>query len=292
MAKSPKNKAKTNRISRKQAELNKEYNKQRNRIKKFLKSAEGRGFIFWAQPVTRKNNKRTGESQVVFPKGLEEFSLPDRPKKITEASINKLKKITTQYLYQRSVFLDITTGEAFTGSEGVAIERSRRSKKAAETRKRKKRIYTEPDYLDGDGSYWYEDSIPDPPSGDAYDYILDEIMPMLQSLAPAEDRYTKKGNLWAVDEARKTWSNALVKTFLRIQDEESSNGTMAEYCDYLVSVADKINGLLEEAKISSKAESVAANCERIMKLLNRGEHLQPHEEDALQRYVMGEIDEL
>lgn len=315
MASKPKKKAKTNRISAKQTALNKEYNKQLNRIRKFIKSAEGRGYIFWNKPVQRKNNKRTGESQVVVPTDVDYWALPQRPKRVTEASVNKLKKITTEYLYQRAMYVDIRTGEIFTGSEGVSIENKRRSQKSAETRKKRTRIFTEDahdydHYIDEEyeltdydrRSFWgnvddddedYSDSrYPSPPQGEVYDYILDEIMALLKSLAPSEDRYTKRGKLWAVDESRKTWSNALTRIFLRIQDQESANGTMAEYCDYLVSVADRINYFVDQAKKSSDAAIVAANCEAIMKLLNRGENLQPHEEDALQRYVMGEIDDL
>lgn len=54
--------------------------------------------------------------------------LPKIPKKITEASVRRLKKITTEKLYKESRFVDIETGEILTSKEGQALERSRRKK--------------------------------------------------------------------------------------------------------------------------------------------------------------------
>lgn len=54
--------------------------------------------------------------------------LPKIPKKITEASVRRLKKITTEKLYKESRFIDIETGEILTSKEGQALERSRRKK--------------------------------------------------------------------------------------------------------------------------------------------------------------------
>ena len=54
--------------------------------------------------------------------------LPKIPKKITEASVRRLKKITTEKLYKESRFIDIETGEILTSKEGQELERSRRKK--------------------------------------------------------------------------------------------------------------------------------------------------------------------
>lgn len=54
--------------------------------------------------------------------------LPKIPKKITEASVRRLKKLTTEKLYKESRFVDIETGEILTSKEGQALERSRRKK--------------------------------------------------------------------------------------------------------------------------------------------------------------------
>ena len=54
--------------------------------------------------------------------------LPKIPKKITEASVRRLKRITTEKLYKESRFIDVETGEILTSKEGQALERSRRKK--------------------------------------------------------------------------------------------------------------------------------------------------------------------
>lgn len=54
--------------------------------------------------------------------------LPKIPKKITEASVRRLKKLTTEKLYKESRFIDFETGEILTSKEGQALERSRRKK--------------------------------------------------------------------------------------------------------------------------------------------------------------------
>lgn len=54
--------------------------------------------------------------------------LPKIPKKITEASVRRLKKLTTEKLYKESRFIDTETGEILTSKEGQELERSRRKK--------------------------------------------------------------------------------------------------------------------------------------------------------------------
>ena len=62
--------------------------------------------------------------------------LPKEPKKITEASVRRIKKISSN-LYKKSYYVN-EEGEVISGVEGRKYERSRSAKKAAETRKRKK----------------------------------------------------------------------------------------------------------------------------------------------------------
>lgn len=62
--------------------------------------------------------------------------LPKEPKKITEASVRRIKKISSN-LYKKSYYVT-EEGEVISGEEGRKYERSRAAKKADETRKRKK----------------------------------------------------------------------------------------------------------------------------------------------------------
>lgn len=97
---------------KKQTPTERAYSKQVKRIKQFINRAEKRGYQF------RKD------------------VLPQRPKRITQASVKKLSKLTPEKLYQKAVYGGLASGgEIVPASEGVKLERSLRSKKAAETRK-------------------------------------------------------------------------------------------------------------------------------------------------------------
>lgn len=97
---------------RKQTPAERAYSKQVKRIKQFMRRAEKRGYQF------------------------SENALPQRPKRVTQASVRKLAKLTPEKLYQKAVYgSSATYGEIVPATEGVKLERSLRAKKAAETRK-------------------------------------------------------------------------------------------------------------------------------------------------------------
>ena len=99
---------------RKQTPAERAYSKQVKRIKQFISRAEKRGYQF------------------------SEDVLPQKPKRVTEASVRKLAKLTPEKLYQKAVYGGLASeGEIVPAIEGVKLERSLRAKKAAETRKYK-----------------------------------------------------------------------------------------------------------------------------------------------------------
>lgn len=101
--------------SAKQQAINKLYAKERNRLKSFVRRAEKRGYS--------------------FPDTL----IPSIPKRKTEASIRKLKKLTKDVLYSKATYGgEATFGEIVSGKEGLNLERKARAKKASETRKANK----------------------------------------------------------------------------------------------------------------------------------------------------------
>lgn len=101
--------------SAKQQAINKAYAKERNRLKSFVRRAEKRGYS--------------------FPDTL----IPSIPKRKTEASIRKLKKLTKDVLYSKATYGgEATFGEIVSGKEGLNLERKLRAKKANETRKANK----------------------------------------------------------------------------------------------------------------------------------------------------------
>lgn len=107
-------KAKKGQTAKQQA-INKAYAKERNRIKSFVRRAEKRGYI--------------------FPESI----VPSIPKRKTEASIRKLKKLTKEALYSKASYGGAATfGEIVSGKEGLRLERQLRAKKSAETRRKNK----------------------------------------------------------------------------------------------------------------------------------------------------------
>lgn len=99
---------------RKQTPAEKAYNRERRRIQRQITRMSQRGY------------------------DVPENILPPRPKRITEASVRRLQKITTPKLYERSRYIDLETGELLTGTEGRRLERQAAARRAAETRRQRR----------------------------------------------------------------------------------------------------------------------------------------------------------
>lgn len=98
----------------KKSQLLKEYNKERNRIKRFIRNAEKRGYVF------------------------EPNLIPPRPKTITSGSIRRLSKIRPAQLYKNAYAISAVTGQPITVEQRKREIREEASRKAWETRRRKK----------------------------------------------------------------------------------------------------------------------------------------------------------
>lgn len=98
----------------KKSQLLKEYNKERNRIKRFIRNAEKRGYVF------------------------EPNLIPPRPKTITSGSIRRLSKIRPAQLYNKAYAISGVTGQPITVEQRKREIREEATRKAWETRRRKK----------------------------------------------------------------------------------------------------------------------------------------------------------
>lgn len=98
----------------KKSQLLKEYNKERNRIKRFIRNAEKRGYVF------------------------EPNLIPPKPKTITSGSIRRLSKIRPAQLYKKAYAISAVTGQPITVEQRKREIREEASRKAWETRRRKK----------------------------------------------------------------------------------------------------------------------------------------------------------
>lgn len=98
----------------KKSQLLKEYNKERNRIKRFIRNAEKRGYVF------------------------EPNLIPPKPKTITSGSIRRLSKIRPAQLYNKAYAISTVTGQPITVAQRKREIREEATRKAWETRRRKK----------------------------------------------------------------------------------------------------------------------------------------------------------
>ena len=94
-----------------QKQLELEVKKNLRRIKRFVKSAEKRGYSF------------------------SDKAIPNLPKTITKETLYRFQSITPEKLYKKSVYVS-PAGTKVKGTERRKAERSEASKKAGETRKR------------------------------------------------------------------------------------------------------------------------------------------------------------
>lgn len=98
----------------KKSQLLKEYNKERSRIKRFIHNAEKRGYVF------------------------DPNIIPPKPKTITSGSVRRLSKIRPAQLYNKAYAISVVTGQPITVEQRKKEIRQEASRKAWETRRRKK----------------------------------------------------------------------------------------------------------------------------------------------------------
>lgn len=98
----------------KKSQLLKEYNKERNRIKRFIRDAEKRGYVF------------------------EPNLIPPKPKTITSGSVRRLAKIKPANLYSKAYAISAVTGQPITVEQRKREIREEASRKGWEKRRREK----------------------------------------------------------------------------------------------------------------------------------------------------------
>lgn len=113
-----------------QSKYKEAYNKERRRIASFMRDAKARGYEF----------------EIGVPKTAKQKG------KVTKADVERLRKMTPDYLYGKATYtraFDPRTGAPLTGQQGREYERSQSAKKAAQTRKkRRKKVASQDVYVD------------------------------------------------------------------------------------------------------------------------------------------------
>lgn len=83
---------------RKLTKVEQDYNRNRRRIKQFIRRAEKRGFVF------------------------PEFTMPDRPNKITKKAVKELERWTPKKFYEKGYYKTSWTGEVVPAIQGRKME--------------------------------------------------------------------------------------------------------------------------------------------------------------------------
>lgn len=132
---------KTKTIGKKQQEIKKQYMKERRRIQSWIRRAEKRGYTV-------------------------NYNLPAIPKKLTQASINRLAKMDTEKLYSKSTYVKAYRNETtkqfetkvISGKEARAYERKVARVKGQKTKEFKRKYGTTPKEYYGEDVYYKSDA--------------------------------------------------------------------------------------------------------------------------------------
>lgn len=217
---------------RKQTEAEKLYSKQLKRIKQFIRRAEKRGFVF------------------------EEDIIPQKPKKVTKASVRKLEKLTPEKLYKKSLYLEESTGEIEEAQKRRKEERKQSARKAVKTRKQRqkdRRNWTKEDAEKNRGQLPVE-------GNESLRNTIDDFVSRLQIDTSWVGR--KRRRPVALQETIRSQSVLLTlinKQIAFFGEEEIGNRLQAN--------ADKLSELLTIVLWDSKAEAIQSATRLFMEIL-------------------------
>ena len=213
-------------LTEKQRALHKEYSYQLSRIKKVIKGATQRGFI--------------------FPKNV----IPPRPDKITRKHVEELKEKTAPSLYKEAQYVEPSTGEVVSGYKGRKSERrkayykgrrkQREQKQAEKTYKgRRYEQYAQPEeaeprpYMPTDDPDMYSDAIIN-----NFYYILSQYSPEATWVLRnwIENLMFKYGRHEVALMLQAGAEQGLIVTWDVIYDEQMQRSYMADMVNYIASI--------------------------------------------------------
>lgn len=203
--------------------IEKAYAKERARLARFVREAEKRGFT-WDKPL-----------------------IPERPKKITAASVRRLKGITAGKAYEKAKYTDPATGESMSGLLGRARRRRESAQKAAATR-RERGTAQAPEPA---ASAFEPAEAPPPgePIRDAGEQILDSILEELGEWEPSPN-----------------WSRRLQQ--LKTQDVNAAQGI-------ILGAISELGRDVVAANVEEHAMEIHAIIDRVMYAYGRNYDSQP-----------------
>jgi hypothetical protein len=226
-------------VRKKRSKIEQEYYKERKRIQNYINKKEKQDFYYMS-------------------------NLPNTPKKITKASVNRLKKLTAKKLVSQMRFLvDRETGESTSGERGIDILRSRSAKKAAATRKAKKKA--EQEFFGGD----VFDNIPEIPTtgGVNISVRVDEVLKKsIETLFELENE-----SAWVNSKGkyiRNDMKNMVQRKVADIRTVYEHNKS-GEYFHYLNENAERINNLIDTALRDSEQNIIELSLTQLYTIFAR-----------------------
>lgn len=224
---------------KKRTKIEQEYYRERKRIQNYVNKKEKQDFYYMK-------------------------AIPDIPKKITKASVNRLKKLTAKKLVSQMRFLvDRETGESTSGERGIDILRSRSAKKAAATRKAKKKA--EQEFFGAD----VFDNIPEIPTTGGVnisvrvDEVLKKSIEMLFELENESAWVNSNGKY-----IRHGMKSTVQRKIADIKNVYETNKS-EEYFSYLNENAERINNLIDTAIRDSEQNIVELSLTQLYTIFAR-----------------------
>ena len=196
-----------------------EYQKELNRIKRLVKSAQKRGYRFETDP------------------------LPKDPKNITKKSVERLRKITPKSLYAKTTYYDPIIQQRISGSEEQRLVKSRAAKSAAVTKTKAHypkyrgeevpHTTSAPSYPTVDTDNADKPNAP-PRATSAVAAYITHILYSWEPLPQWSDGFT---------EVKRNDKNALTRIWHNALDTANENGTTAQLFERLEANAEEIKRL-------------------------------------------------
>lgn len=224
---------------KKQSAVQQAYNKELRRIKQFINRAEKRGYL------------------------IPENIIPKRPKRITSRSVESLRKINPEKIYKKSRFVDTETGEILKGLAGREYERSKSAKKAAKTRKSKKKA--EQDFWSGGGRPITPEEADIIRGQNAVEMIRDRLSAeggITYETYGGQIRRRQKEVVKAVNDAK----NKLLSMFERMIEQEGIEAIGKRLNQY----AEQITEILDMLSYASKSVAVYSATSQLIQILTAG----------------------
>lgn len=204
-------KKKKTRPGTKKAKIEKEYQKERKRLNQLARRLEKRGYI-------------VDRSKII----------PEKPKRLTEKSVERLRKIKPENVYKKIQFVDPDTGEIVPGSKGREIEKQRRKKPQAPT---------EPTQEIQETQQTAPEPEPEPELPEEWEIGLDNLNELLNSIDIAMDDPECKN------------PNDLLYIRGLIQDQIDQYGPK-KYWDMIKNDVPKINDAISKLTFESKQTKI------------------------------------